>query len=110
VLDQLPERIDKNLFVPMTAADERHHDGRMRHRRADRAALAQALSSDEGSAAADLALQNMRMSCNSTYLLDQETDHGVKADEADGHAAGRACSSSRTRRWWSSASGCACTS
>ncbi len=27
------------------------------------------------------ALQNMRMSCNSTYLLDQETDHGVKADE-----------------------------
>jgi hypothetical protein len=27
------------------------------------------------------ALQNMRMSCNSTYLLDQATDHGVKADE-----------------------------
>src|SRR5260221_3967342 len=27
------------------------------------------------------ALQNMRMSCNSTYLPDQETDHGVKADE-----------------------------
>jgi hypothetical protein len=27
------------------------------------------------------ALQNMRMSCNSTYLLDQETDHGVKADD-----------------------------
>jgi SNF2 family DNA or RNA helicase len=27
------------------------------------------------------ALQNMRMSCNRTYLLDQETDHGVKADE-----------------------------
>jgi superfamily II DNA/RNA helicase len=28
-----------------------------------------------------IALQNMRMSCNSTYLLDQKTDHGVKADE-----------------------------
>ena len=27
------------------------------------------------------ALQNMRMSCDSTYLLDQTTDHGVKADE-----------------------------
>src|SRR4051794_1616810 len=27
------------------------------------------------------ALQNMRMSCNSSYLLDQETDHGVKTDE-----------------------------
>jgi hypothetical protein len=28
-----------------------------------------------------IALQNMRMSCNSTYLLDQTTDFGVKADE-----------------------------
>ena len=28
-----------------------------------------------------IALQNMRMSCNSTYLLDHATDHGVKADE-----------------------------
>ena len=27
------------------------------------------------------AMQNMRMSCNSTYLLDQQSDHGVKADE-----------------------------
>jgi hypothetical protein len=27
------------------------------------------------------ALQNMRMSCNSTYLLDGESDHGFKADE-----------------------------
>lgn len=26
-------------------------------------------------------LQNMRMSCNSTYLLDPETDYGVKAEE-----------------------------
>ena len=28
-----------------------------------------------------IALQNMRMACNSTYLLDQSTDHGVKIDE-----------------------------
>ena len=28
-----------------------------------------------------IALQNMRMACDSTYLLDQKTDHGVKADE-----------------------------
>jgi hypothetical protein len=28
-----------------------------------------------------IALQNMRMSCDSTFLLDHETDHGVKADE-----------------------------
>ena len=29
-----------------------------------------------------IALQNMRMSCNSTYLLDQTTDFGNKSDEA----------------------------
>jgi superfamily II DNA/RNA helicase len=28
-----------------------------------------------------IALQNMRMSCNSTYLLDKKTDFGMKADE-----------------------------
>jgi len=28
-----------------------------------------------------ISLQNMRMSCDSTYLLDHETDHGYKADE-----------------------------
>ena len=28
-----------------------------------------------------IALQNMRMSCDSTYLLDHKTDFGVKADE-----------------------------
>ncbi|MFH1739093.1 MAG: helicase-related protein, partial [bacterium] len=28
------------------------------------------------------ALQNMRMACNSTFLLDKKTDYGVKADEA----------------------------
>jgi superfamily II DNA/RNA helicase len=28
-----------------------------------------------------IALQNMRMSCNSTYLLDKKTDFGFKADE-----------------------------
>jgi hypothetical protein len=28
-----------------------------------------------------IALQNMRMTCDSTYLLDQTTDHGTKADE-----------------------------
>ena len=28
-----------------------------------------------------IALQNMRMVCDSTYLLDQPTDYGIKADE-----------------------------
>ena len=29
-----------------------------------------------------IALQRMRMSCDSSYLVDHTTDHGVKADEA----------------------------
>src|SRR6202035_5390666 len=37
--------------------------------------------SDKDQRALRVALQNMRMSCHSTYLLNQETDHGVKADE-----------------------------
>jgi hypothetical protein len=37
--------------------------------------------SDQDQRRLTCALQNMRMSCNSTFLLDQETDHGVKADE-----------------------------
>ena len=28
-----------------------------------------------------IALQNMRMACDSSYLLDPQTEHGVKADE-----------------------------
>jgi SNF2 family DNA or RNA helicase len=82
VLRQLPERLDKNYFVPMTKEQMDHHEenreivGRIvaKWRRlgflpeADQRRLM-------------IALQNMRMSCNSTYLLDKKTDHGVKADE-----------------------------
>jgi superfamily II DNA or RNA helicase len=82
VLNQLPERLDKNFFVPMTPQQLRHHDenrelvGRivLKWRRygflteADQRRLM-------------IALQNMRMACDSTYLLDQKTDFGVKADE-----------------------------
>ena len=50
--------------------------------RAHRAALAShGFLSDQDQRRLTCALQNMRMSCNSTYLLDQGTDHGVKADE-----------------------------
>src|SRR2546421_7702983 len=42
-----------------------------------------------------IALQNMRMSCNSSYLLDQETDHGVKADRSEERRVGKECRS----RW-----------
>ena len=82
VLKDLPGRLDKNFFVSMTAEQRNHHEenrdlvGRivMRWRRthylseADRQRLM-------------IALQNMRMSCDSTYLLDHQTDFGYKADE-----------------------------
>ena len=82
VLRQLPERTDQNLLVPMTEAQMLFHDENaeivaqivQRWRRMK-------FLSDTDQRRLTCALQNMRMSCNSTYLLDQETDHGVKADE-----------------------------
>ncbi len=82
VLRQLPSRLDQNLLVPMTEMQLRYHQEnadvvakivqRWRKTR---------FLSDKDQRRMTCALQNMRMSCNSTYLLDQETDHGVKADE-----------------------------
>ena len=56
-----------------------------------------------------IALQNMRMSCNSTYLLDNKTDHGVKADELATLLDEMLGATARPRSS-SSASGCGCTS
>jgi superfamily II DNA or RNA helicase len=82
VLKQLPDRLDQNLLVPMTEMQMLYHQEnadvvakivqRWRKTR---------FLSDKDQRRMTCALQNMRMSCNSTYLLDQETDHGVKADE-----------------------------
>jgi superfamily II DNA or RNA helicase len=82
VLKQLPERLDQNLLVPMTEMQMLYHQEnadvvakivqRWRKTR---------FLSDKDQRRLTCALQNMRMSCDSTYLLDQETDHGVKADE-----------------------------
>jgi SNF2-related domain/Helicase conserved C-terminal domain len=82
VLLQLPSRTDQNLFVPMTEAQMVYHQENaevvskiiQRWRRTK-------FLSDKDQRRMTCALQNMRMSCNSTYLLDLETDHGVKADE-----------------------------
>jgi superfamily II DNA or RNA helicase len=82
VLKQLPGRLDKNLFVPMTPQQMDHHTenremvakivAKWRHHHFLSEADKQRLM---------IALQNMRMSCDSTYLLDHKTDFGVKADE-----------------------------
>jgi superfamily II DNA or RNA helicase len=82
VLAQLPERMEKRLFVGMTAPQLQHHEenretvARIVHKWRRFGFLTEA---DQRRLL--IALQNMRMSCDSTYLLDQKTDHGVKADE-----------------------------
>ncbi len=82
VLKQLPKRIEKRFFVPMTSQQQKHHDE-------NRETVARVVLkwrrygflSEADQLRMRIALQNMRMSCNSTYLLDHKTDHGVKADE-----------------------------
>ncbi|MFL6662995.1 MAG: DEAD/DEAH box helicase [Rhizobacter sp.] len=82
VLTQLPERIDNTLFVPMTPEQRVHHseNGDIVARIVSRWRRTGFLS-DADQRRLTCALQNMRMSCNSTYLLDHESDHGVKVDE-----------------------------
>ncbi|HMM77915.1 MAG TPA: DEAD/DEAH box helicase [Gammaproteobacteria bacterium] len=82
VAAQLPARSDQTVLVPMTEPQMRLH-------RENGDVVAQIVSrwrrtkhlSDADQRRLTCALQNMRMSCNSTYLLDGQTDHGVKADE-----------------------------
>lgn len=82
VLPELPERLEKRLFVPMTAEQMNHHEE-------NREIVARVVAkwrrygflSESDQRRLMIALQNMRMSCNSTYLLDKKTDFGVKADE-----------------------------
>ena len=82
VLTELPERLDKNFFVPMTPQQQTHHEE-------NREAVARIVAkwrrykflSEADQRRLMIALQNMRMSCDSTYLLDHVTDYGVKADE-----------------------------
>ena len=82
VLDQLPERLEKRFFVPMTPQQRDYHEE-------NRETVARIVAkwkrygflTEKDQLFLRIALQNMRMSCNSTYLLDQSTDHGCKADE-----------------------------
>lgn len=82
VLRQLPERTDQNLLVPMTGPQLVYHQenadivAKIVHRWRQTKHL-----SEQDQRRLTCALQNMRMSCDSTYLLDQASDHGVKADE-----------------------------
>ncbi len=82
VLAQLPERVAKTVFVEMTRQQLAEHQSN--------AAFVQQIVqrwrrtgflSDVDQRRLMAALQNMRMSCNSTYLLDGKTDYGNKCDE-----------------------------
>ena len=82
VLRDLPERLDKTFLVPMTPQQQEHHD-------ANKEIVARLVFkwrryhflAEADQRRLMIALQNMRMACNSTWLLDHKTDHGVKADE-----------------------------
>lgn len=82
VLHQLPERLEKRFFVPMTPQQMGHHEE-------NREVVARLVTkwrryrflSETDQRRLLIALQNMRMACDSTYLLDHRTDHGAKADE-----------------------------
>jgi superfamily II DNA or RNA helicase len=82
VLAQLPERVAKTVFVAMTRQQLAEHQ-------ANAAVVQQIVQrwrrtgylSDVDQRRLMAALQNMRMSCNSTFLLDGKTDYGNKCDE-----------------------------
>ncbi|MGD0088801.1 MAG: DEAD/DEAH box helicase [Planctomycetota bacterium] len=82
VLKELPARLEKHFFVSMTPQQWQHHEenreivARIVHKWRKYGFL-----SDADQKRLTCALQNMRMSCNSTFLLDHATDYGVKADE-----------------------------
>ncbi len=82
VLDQLPERLDKNLFVPMSPLQmEQHDEGRLVVARIVQKWRRYQYLSEIDKQKLMSALQCMRMSCDSSYLLDQSTNEGFKVGE-----------------------------
>lgn len=82
VLKQLPVRTDKNLFVSITDQQRAVHD--------DYAEIVMKIVArwkkmgflkEEDRQRLMIGLNMMRMVCNSTYIIDQETNHQTKLDE-----------------------------
>jgi superfamily II DNA or RNA helicase len=83
VLDQLPERIDTNLFVPMTELQRKHHSENLEIvARIVRKWKRYRFLSEADQRRLMIALLRMRMACDNSYLLDQHSDQGAKPDEA----------------------------
>ena len=82
VLDQLPERLEKNFFVPMTEPQWKYHqENADTVARIVRKWRTRGFLTESEQRILMVSLQNMRMSCDSTYLLDHQTDHSTKPDE-----------------------------
>ncbi len=82
VLGQLPERVDQHLVVAMTPRQrDLHEENREIVARIVQKWRKYRFLSERDQRMLMIALQNMRMSCDSSYLLDPVADHGVKADE-----------------------------
>lgn len=82
VLKELPERLEKRVFLPMTEEQAHHH----RENRETVARIVQrwrkrGFLTEEEQQRLMCALQNMRMAADSTYLLDGRTKRGVKPGE-----------------------------
>jgi hypothetical protein len=74
--------MEKRFFVPMTKEQmDYHEENREIVARIVQKWRRYGFLTEADQLRLRVSLQNMRMSCNSTYLLDKKTDHGVKADE-----------------------------
>jgi superfamily II DNA or RNA helicase len=82
VLAQLPERIESTVFVPMTPFQrDIHTENQEEVARIVAKWRRFKFLSEADKRRLMIALQNMRMACDSSYLLDARTDHGLKAGE-----------------------------
>jgi superfamily II DNA or RNA helicase len=82
VLQQLPERMDKCFFVPMTEQQwEIHEENREIVARIVAKWRRYGFLTDADQRCLTIALQRMRMACDNTYLVDHKTFFGPKLDE-----------------------------
>jgi SNF2 family DNA or RNA helicase len=84
VLAQLPDRMDKNYFVPMTPEQISVHEEyrELVARLVNKWRRCHFLAEEEKQRLM-MALQKMRMVCNSTYLIDETTNSGNKIGELE---------------------------
>ena len=79
---QMPERTDKNLFIPMTKEQKEMHDEWQEYvRRIISKWKAKHFISENERNRLMLHLSQMRMVCDSSYILDQKTRYDTKVNE-----------------------------